>query len=398
MTDFLHGPEVVTIDDGSRPISTASTSVIGIVGTAPEADEAEFPLNEPVLIIGSLTKAAKLGDSGTLPLATKDVLEVVSAFVVVVRVEEGQDTAETMSNLMGGVDSATGKYLGAQALLASKSKFGFAPRILIAPGFTHQRPEDAQNAGGFLKNPVAAALETVAGRVRGIVIADGPNTNDEDAKAARDDFGNKRVYLHDPWYQFWDSEVNGPVVRPSSAKVAATFAWNDNQNGWHTSPSNKPVQGIIGLGREIDFTLGDAACRANYLNSEEIATTIREDGYRLWGNRSTSEDAKWAFINHVRIADIINDSLLEAHLWAIDRNLTSTYYEDVQSGVQAFLDRMTAEGRIAGGTCWVNPDLNTSDDMKAGRAVFDFDFSPYGVAERITFRSRMVDDYLEEIL
>ena len=47
---FLHGVEVVEIDNGPRPIRTVRSSVIGLVGTAPDADEQRFPLNTPVLI------------------------------------------------------------------------------------------------------------------------------------------------------------------------------------------------------------------------------------------------------------------------------------------------------------------------------------------------------------
>lgn len=43
--NYLHGVEVVEIDSGPRPIQTVRSSVIGIVGTAPRADEAAFPLN-----------------------------------------------------------------------------------------------------------------------------------------------------------------------------------------------------------------------------------------------------------------------------------------------------------------------------------------------------------------
>lgn len=402
MADFLHGVEIVVIDDGIRPIRTASSSVIGVVGAAPDADPEAFPLNEPVLVLGSLTQAAKLDTTGaragTLPDALADILGVTGAMVVVVRVDEGMDDAETTSNVIGGVDSATGKYQGIQALLAAGSTVGAKPRLLIAPGFTHQRMEDPETPGEFLANPVAAAMTSVADKLRGVVIVDGPNTNDNDALAAREDFGTKRVYFHEPWYQVWDTEVDGPVTRPGSARVAGVIAWNDNNRGWHTSPSNQIVPGIMGLSREIDFTLGDPNCRANFLNSHDIAVTIQESGYRLWGNRTTSSDAKWAFLSHVRIADIINDSLLAAHLWAVDRNITKTYMEDVSGGVQAFIDRLTAEGRIAGGSVWADPELNTPTDMMDGRVVFDFDFSPYGVAERVTFRSRMVNDYLEEIL
>lgn len=398
MSDFLHGVEVVTIDDGVRPIRTASASVIGVVGTAPEADADAFPLNEPVLVLGSRSHAARLGAEGTLPDALGDILSVTGAMVVVVRVEEGADDESTMSNVIGGVDTDTGKYLGIEALLAAGSSVGVKPRILVAPGFTHQLPEDPGSPGQFLANPVAAALQSVADKLRAVVIVDGPNTNDAEAQAARDKFGTKRVFFHDPWYQYWDTEIDGVVIRPASAKIAGVIAWNDNNRGWHTSPSNQLVPGIMGLAREIDFTMGDPNCRANFLNSLDIATTIQETGFRLWGNRTTSEDPKWAFLSHVRIADIINDSLLAAHMWAVDRNITKTYMEDVAGGVQAFLNRLTAEGRIAGGSVWADPELNTPEDMQSGRVVFDFDFSPYGVAERITFRSRMVNDYLEEVL
>ena len=35
---YLHGAEVVEIDNGARPIRTAQSGVIGLVGTAPDAD------------------------------------------------------------------------------------------------------------------------------------------------------------------------------------------------------------------------------------------------------------------------------------------------------------------------------------------------------------------------
>lgn len=47
---FLHGVEVVEIDSGPRPIQTVRSSVIGLIGTAPNADAAKFPINTPVLI------------------------------------------------------------------------------------------------------------------------------------------------------------------------------------------------------------------------------------------------------------------------------------------------------------------------------------------------------------
>ena len=50
---FLHGVEVEEIDDGPRPIRTVKSGIIGLIGTAPEADATAFPLDSPVLITGS---------------------------------------------------------------------------------------------------------------------------------------------------------------------------------------------------------------------------------------------------------------------------------------------------------------------------------------------------------
>jgi phage tail sheath protein FI len=60
---FLHGVEIVEIDTGPRPIRTARSSVVGIVGTAPNADPAAFPINTPVLVAGNRTLATSTTSS-----------------------------------------------------------------------------------------------------------------------------------------------------------------------------------------------------------------------------------------------------------------------------------------------------------------------------------------------
>ena len=172
----------------------------------------------------------------------------------------------------------------------------------------------------------------------------------------------------------------------------------DNSKGFWWSLSNQTISGIIGTRRSVDFTLGDPNSRANYLNENEVATIIREDGYRLWGNRTASSDPKWAFLSVRRTADMINDSLLRAHLWAVDRNITRTYLEDVAEGVNAYLRSLISQGAILGGTCWADPDLNTPANIEAGKVFFNFDFTPPSSAERITFRSHLVNDYIAEII
>ncbi len=94
---------------------------------------------------------------------------------------------------------------------------------------------------------------------------------------------------------------------------------------------------------------------------------------------------------------MINDSLLKAHLWAVDRNITKTYIEDVLEGVNNYLRYLKSIGAIIDGNAFVNPELNTPDQIAQGKITFDFDFTPPYPAEHITFRSRMTDEYLEEL-
>ncbi|MEN9530849.1 MAG: hypothetical protein RIQ83_73 [Pseudomonadota bacterium] len=471
---FLHGIEVIDIDSGPRPITTVRTSVIGLCGTAPNADPTLFPLNTPVLIAGSRREAAGLDTlgtgEGTLPAAIDSIFDQCGAVIIVVRVEEGATDAETLANILGGVNAGNGNYEGVHAFLGAKSAVGFSPKILAVPGFTHKRVQGGvtaitvttqgtgytsaptvtlsggsgvgaqatavlgtgANAGkvvsvivaepgsgytaaptvafsggggtgaaatasyGTVGNAVVAELIGIAEKLRAVIIADGPNTNDTDAIAYAGDFGSKRVYVVDPKVIKVDDEGNN-VTEWSSPCVCGLIAKSDNERGFWWSPSNQNINGIIGTARPIDFTMGDTSSRANLLNEKKVATIIREDGYRLWGNRTLSSDQKWAFLCVVRTADMINESILVNHLWAVDRGITKNYVTDVTEGVNAYLRSLVNKGAILGGECWIDPDLNTADQIAQGKIYFDFDFTPVYPAEHITFRSHLVNDYITEI-
>lgn len=386
MSAFLHGVEVIEIDTGTRPIQTVRSSVIGLIGTAPDAYADKFPLNTPVLIAGRRSDAAGLGASGTLPDAIDGIFDQIGAMVVMIRVaEDATDAAATISNVVGGIDAVTGARTGLQAFLDAQSTLALTPRILIAPGFS-------QNL------PVATDMVGIAERLKAVMVIDGPNSTDADAIAYRANFNSDRVYLVDPWVRVWDTITNAEVVRPASDRVAGVIAKSDHERGFWVSPSNRAINGILGTARPIDFVLGDATCRANYLNENEVATIINSDGYILWGNRSCASDPKWAFLKRRRISDMIGESILRGHMWAVDRNATTTYFEDVTEGVNEYLRRLQAQGAIVNGKCWPDPDLNTPESQEAGRVWFNYDWVDPATAERITFRAHINNDYLEDVL
>ena len=43
------------------------------------------------------------------------------------------------------------------------------------------------------------------------------------------------------------------------------------------------------------------------MNENDVATIIRENGFRLWGNHVTNTDAQFQFLSVVRIMDMVNE-------------------------------------------------------------------------------------------
>lgn len=342
-------------------------------------DEA-FPLNTPVLVPGRRIYAARLGLNGTLPKAIDGIFDHARTWVIIVRVAEGADDAETKSNVIGSPVA----YTGIHAFLNAESVTQVAPRILIAPEWSDE-------------TEVATELDAVAQHLIAVAIIEGPNTTDLAALQYRQNFDSDRLYLIDPQVKVWDTELNAYRFEGASARAAGVFAENDLKNGWHTSPSNHAIRGLVGLKRPIDFDLSDPSTRSNLLNSGNVNTIIQKDGYRLWGNHTLASDPRWRFISVRRTADMIHEALVRSHLWAVDRNITKFYLEEITFSVQRFLDQQTRLDHIAGGHIWVDPEINTIESLASGRVYFDIEFTPYPPAERITFRSHLTNKYLADI-
>jgi phage tail sheath protein FI len=376
--NFLHGVTVVEVDSGPRTVRTTSSSVIGIIGTAPEAVVEAFPLNKPVLVTGSAIDIAKLGATGTLPSAIEGIFDQVGAMVVVVRVAEGENAEATVENVIGGINS-DGSYTGVHAFLVAKSQLGVTPRILIAPNFCV--PE------------VVAEMISIAERLRVIIVADTPTETGEAAIAFANACASPRVYAVYP------KVINTSGIETAlSPCVAGVIARTDNESGFWCSPSNKVINGITGLSKLVDFSLGDSACKANYLNENNIATVINQDGYRLWGNRTTLGESSHRFLCVRRTTDIISDSILRAHLWAVDRNIVKNYLMDVTESVNASLANLKAQGAILAGKCFANKELNTVANIADGKVYFDFEFTPAYPAEQVTFRAYLQNENIESVI
>ncbi len=385
MPGFLHGIETLELTDGIRPIQTVKSSVIAVIGTAPLADVDEFPLNTPVILANQPRKAALLGATGTLLDAINGIYAQAGASVVVIRVDEGVDEDATLANVAGTAVAGTGVH----ALTGAEAVVGVTPRILCAPGWTHQRPLGAAN-------PIVTELKAIAVASRAIIVADGPNTNDADAILAAGEAGSDRVYVVDPFVQVLDS-AGAIVTKPNSGRVAGVISRTDNALGFWHSPSNQTINGVIGTARPIGFALSDANSPANNLNENNVAAIIAQNGFRLWGNRTTGADPLWAFLSVRRTADMIYESIEASHLWAMDKPQSANLVNDILEGVNAYMRHLKAVGAILGGKAWLDAELNTTASLAAGELYIDFDMEPAGPLERLTFRAHRNNGYYAEL-
>jgi phage tail sheath protein FI len=467
---FFHGVEVLELASGFRTAQQVETAVIGIVGTAPNADVTVFPINTPVLISGSLSEASKLGATGTLPNAISNILAQSGAYIVVVRVTAGASEPETRNNVIGGVDGS-GNYTGIQALKGAELALGRKPRILIAPEFTQTRttggvlsapvsnggtgyataptvafavpPTNGIRAEGYAvingsgvvtsivitktgagyltapavsfsggggtgavatstigttRNAVTSALLDVANKLESIVYADCPNTTDADAIQYRNDWdGAGRLEVVDPYVLVDRGDVT-PNAEPASSVLAGLRAGTDYKKGYWFSTSSKEVLGIVGTARTIDYSATDLTSRANYLNSNQVTTIIRDGGFKMWGNRSTASDSNFTFTTSRRVSDVIKEKLRSIAKQFQDDPITKQLLDDVVVSFKEELRTMKALGAILDFNVWLDPAVNTPAVLAQGQFYVDYDYKDPLPAERITLRQKINNGYLEDLV
>ena len=379
-TDFHHGVRVVEINGGTRPIRTIATAIIGIVCTAPAAEAAVFPLDTPVLVTNLYTAIAAAGTTGTLLPTLRAIAQQANPVVVVVRVAPGVDAAATTAAVIGTV-TAGGQKTGLQALLGAEAATGVKPRILAAPGLDTQA--------------VTTELASIAQKLRAFAYAEAPGDTVSEVTDYRANFSQRELMLI--WPKFKAADSTGAIVDvPATAYAIGLRAKLDEEIGWHKTISNIGVNGVVGISQNVFWDLQNPATDAGLLNADDITTLIRRDGFRFWGSHTCATDPLFQFESYTRTAQVLADTIAEAHLWAVDLPMTPSLVKDVIEGVNAKFRELKGRGYLLGGTAWYNAELNTPTTLKTGKLVLDYDYTPVPPLENLEFQQRITDTYLLE--
>lgn len=378
---YHHGVRVLEINEGTRPIRTVSTAVIGMVCTASDADAVTFPLNKPVLLTDVLTASGKAGEQGTLAKSLDAIADQASPVTVVVRVADGEDEAATASNIIGGVTA--GQYTGMKALLAAEAQLGVKPRILGVPGLDSL--------------PVTTELVTIAQKLRGFAYASAWECETvSEALLYRANFAARELMLIHPDFINFDPATNADAPASAVARALGLRAKIDQQTGWHKTLSNVAVNGVTGISRDIHWDLQSADNDAGLLNADEVTTLIRRDGFRFWGSRTCSDDPLFAFESATRTAQVLMDTMADGMFWASDKPMHPSLVRDILETINAKFRELKAQGYIIDGEAWYDPAANDATTLKAGKLYIDYDYTPVPPLEDLTLRQRITDRYLAD--
>ncbi|KAA1461403.1 phage tail sheath C-terminal domain-containing protein, partial [Escherichia coli] len=204
----------------------------------------------------------------------------------------------------------------------------------------------------------------------------------------RKNFSQRELMLIWPDFLSWDTVSNKETIAYATARALGLRAKIDEETGWHKTLSNIGVNGVTGLSADVFWDLQDPATDSGLLNQNGITTLIRKNGFRFWGSRTCADDPLFQFESYTRTAQVLADTMAEAHMWAIDKPLTPSLVRDIIEGINAKFRELKSGGYIIDGQCWYDENANDKDTLKAGKLTLDYDYTPVLPLENMMLRQR----------
>ena len=386
IASFVHNGISVERHPAPPPMGPLGSIVLGVVGTAPDAD-ASLPKNSPIRI-ANLGAAAKLdtagNERGTLWRTCYEIFRLVAVPIYVVIVEEGADAAETNNNVIGKIDAATGQRLGIQALADCME----IPTHIAAPGFNTK--------------PVADSRAAMGKRLFAVPVGDGPNTNDTAAVDYSKSLGGEGTgydafYVVDPQVAVYSQAAKGNVYFSAAAIALSCFA---RVKAWE-SPAKGGMGALIdGTARTIDYNIMDKSTNGDLLNRHGVSYFARTSmgGFSLIGNRCVMG----RFVSQVGLEYAIIRKLAKTAQGVMGRNLSKSLMEQEITKLNVWLKSLQADETIMGAHVYLHPTLNNVENYRNGEWHIAIKYHGYAPNEHMVYHLiedvGIVESFLEGIL
>lgn len=296
-------------------------------------------------------------------------------------------------DIVGGVDTTTGKTEGLELIEEVYPRFGLVPGTLIAPGWSD--------------NPkVAAALHaktySINGHFNAIALADAP-TDTVKTYTAVSEWKNKNNYIDKNLILCWPLVKLGDEVFHLSTQLASLTVRTDADHDDipYYSPSNKSLQAdgaCLKDGTEVYLTSSQAA----YLNGQGVYTALNFiGGWKGWGNRTTAypsnTDVKDNFIIMRRMFNWVGNTLVTSFWSKIDDPTNKRLIETIVDSANIWFNGLTSKGALLGGRVEFLEEDNTTTDLMDGKINFHVSMTPPSPAREINFIQEYDADYISTL-
>lgn len=296
-------------------------------------------------------------------------------------------------DIIGGVNTSTGKAEGLELIDEVYPRFGIVPGIIIAPKWS-----TISSVAAVMK----AKEHNICGHFNAISLSDIPTTEVKTYTQASE-WKNKNNYVDKDGFLGWPLLKLGTSKYHLMTQLASLMNYTDSQHDDipYYSPSNKSLQAdgaCLADGTEVFLNNAQAA----YLNGQGIITAINFiGGWKAWGNRSTAypsnTDVKDTFITNRRMFNWVGNTLITTFWSKIDDPTNKRLIETVVDSANIWLNGLTAKGALLGGRVEYREDENTTTDVMDGKIRFHVYITPPAPARDIEFIQEYDPDYISAL-
>jgi len=352
-------------DAAILPAIGADFSKVVLIETSEDAVEERYPLNTGVRIsTGDAEAVAALG-TGMLRSYVQGINDQLTSLnagadVTIVRVKEEETLEATCANIVSVLNNIRSVFTSVKA----------TARIFLV-GRTAWRPDVNTT------NPVIAALETVLPKVLAVAPVDVDDSSMIAAISARETMTSARVMPIGVAARVW--EQGEVVTRPMAPRVVGLMIRVDNGTGGYPFDpfANRPIYGLAGLSRDVDFDLLDGSVEGQQMLASNVSIVadgeigrdgaIADGGYHFIGTDNAKTGTSWEQIHQVRGADFITTEFIGITRQFLGRKISASNLENWIISESFALRDHKSEDRIVGYAPrneMFRPDLNSPENIR----------------------------------
>lgn len=289
-------------------------------------------------------------------------------------------TKVTENDIIGGIETATGKNTGLELINEAYSRFGLLVGQLVAAGYSG-------NSG------VAAIMSAKVSNINSVFSAMSLHDLPTDTV---------RVYTDAPEYKrdnnivnenqivLWPmTSLNGVSYHASIIQAVVTMETDADHGGIpYKSPSNEyaPMDSaVLADGTEVTLTIDNTA----YLNGQGICTFLNLDGWKTRGNNTAAypanTDVKDRFICVKRMFKWIGNTAILTDWRSLDQPINTRLIDTIQDSNNFWLNSLVAQEALVGSQNRVEvlQSENTLTNTLNGKIVYHWYITPPTPAEVI---------------